>query len=122
MAGSLRLSGYKQFLKAADRAGKDAKREVRAAFRDVGDVVRIAAERDFARYDARTAAGFKVRVRQRGVAVEQSLRKTTGLRPDFGALQMRKALLPALDDNAGVVEARMEKALDRVADDFERGF
>ncbi len=68
----------------------------------------------------KSAAGYRVRVRQRGVAVEQSLRKTTGTRSDFGELQMRQALLPALEANEDRVESAMEAAIDTVADHFER--
>ena len=60
------------------------------------------------------AAGYKVRVRQSGVAVQQSLRKTTGKRPDYGALQMRRALLPALDANEAETMQKVEAALDDV--------
>jgi hypothetical protein len=45
------------------------------------------------------------------VFIGQRLRKTTGLRPDYGDLQMRKALIPArtekLDDAADIVEAKV---------------
>jgi hypothetical protein len=53
-----------------------------------------------------------VRVRQRGVAVEQSRRRTTGLRPDFGVLQMQRALLPALDTKQSEVVDKVEQLLD----------
>jgi hypothetical protein len=62
------------------------------------------------------AAGIKVIVRQRGVSVEQTLRRTTGLRRDFGEVQMRDALLPALDDNIGTIERRTEEFLDSLLD------
>ena len=59
--------------------------EVRQALRDVGDVVRHDAQSSFASVNARSAAGFKTRVSQRGIAVEQSIRKTTGDHPEYGA-------------------------------------
>jgi uncharacterized protein with von Willebrand factor type A (vWA) domain len=62
------------------------------------------------------AAGIKVIVRQRGVSVEQTLGRTTGRRPDFAGLQMREALLPALDDNIGAIERRTEEFLDGLLD------
>lgn len=117
---TLRVKGYREFLRAADHAGKETKREVRNTFRAVGEIVRAAATQRFDKYDATTAAGYRVRVRQRGVAVDQSLRKTTGLRPDFGALQMRKALVPALEEKETDVGAEMERAIDKVADHFDR--
>lgn len=114
------VKGYREFLRATDHAGPEAKSAVRGTFRNVGEIVRRSAERKFARYSARSAAGYRTVVRVRGVAVEQSLRKTTGKRPDWGAVQMKDALLPALEQNERRVEKAFEAALDRVADHFEQ--
>jgi hypothetical protein len=114
------VRGYREFLRATARSTAETKRAVRGALREVGEVVKVDATRRFERFDARSAAGYRVRVRQRGVAVEQSLRKTTGKHPEFGALQMRKALLPALVSKEREVERGFEKAIDKVADTFER--
>lgn len=108
------------FLKASARAERDVNRETRAALRDVGEVARRDSSRRFAPINARSAAGYKTRVRQKGIAVEQSLRKTTGKHPEYGALQMRKALLPALMSNQDELERELERAIDRIADRFER--
>lgn len=121
MAGeTVRVRGYREFVRAARRAEKESRTEVRAALREVAEPVRREAIRRFSLIDGRSAAGYKVAVRQRGVAVVQSKRKTTGKRPDYGSLQMRKALLPALASNAREVERRTEKALDRIANHFDR--
>jgi hypothetical protein len=60
-------------------------------------------------------------VRQRGIAVEQSRRRTTGKRPDFGALQMTRALMPSLDEHEAETMQELERAMDEVADIFDRG-
>lgn len=121
MAGEvLRVRGYRELLRACQRAEKGTRTEVRRSFRQVGEIVRGDAAEDFSKYSAKSAAGFKVRVRQRGVAVEQSLRKTTGKHPEWGALQMTKALLPARARDEAKVEAEFERALDRVARIFEK--
>ena len=49
------------------------------------------------------------------VFVEQSARKKTGLRPDFGALQMSSALEPALEENVEGIRGDVEDTLDRYA-------
>lgn len=113
------VKGYREFLRATDHAGREAKAAVRGTFRNVGEIVRRSAEGKFARYSPRSAAGYRTVVRVRGVAVEQSLRKTTGKRPDWGAVQMKDALLPALEQNERRVEKAFEAALERVADHFE---
>ena len=113
------VKGYKEFLRAAKDAGTATNHEVRAAFRRSGEIVRQDAATRLAKYSTVSAAGLKVRVRQRGVAVEQSLRKTTGFHPQYGSLQMRKSLLPALASKEPEVEAEFEKALDEVKRVFE---
>ena len=108
------IRGYQPLLKAAAAAGRETRKEVRDAFRVSGEIVRADAARDLSAYSAKSAAGLKVRVRQRGVAVEQSLRKTTGRHAKYGVLQMH-ILLDELEKNEGAVEAEVEKALDKVA-------
>lgn len=107
-------------LRACDRSGAATKREVRQALAASGEIVRADGAQRMAQYDSKSGAGFRVSVRTTGVSVRQSLRKTTGKRPDFGALQMRRALLPALASKTGAVEHELEHALDRIADTFER--
>jgi hypothetical protein len=118
--GTLAVNGYRELLRAFQRADSDSRKELRSALKDVGEVVRRDATGLFSPVDPRSAAGYKTRVRQRGVAVEQSLRRTTGRHPEYGALQMRSALVPALTDNVDQVERQLERALDRVADHFNR--
>lgn len=103
-------------LKTADRATKAA---VRADLRLVGESVRVDQVRQMSAIDSRSAAGYKTRVRQRGVVVEQSLRKTTGKHPEYGAMQMR-LLLRALAANADKTRQAMEQAMDRIAARFNR--
>ena len=116
---SIEVKGWKELIRASRQVEPNTRREMRRAFREVGELVRSDAAARFSPIDARSAAGYKVRVRQRGVAVQQSLRKTTGKRPDYGALQMRRALLPALTANEAETEQRIEDALDRVIEIWE---
>lgn len=82
--------------------------------------MRASGERRFSRYDSGSASGYRTYVRRSGmISVEQSRRKTTGKRPDYGALQMRKALVPALDEHSDDVVRETEAAMDDVADIFE---
>lgn len=93
-------AGLTDLVRSLHELGGEVERGVKDELRRVGEVVRADADQRFAKYSEKTAAGFRVRVRAAGlVQVEQSLRKTTGRRPDFGARQMTKALLPAADEN-----------------------
>ena len=88
--------------------------ELKEALRDSGGMVRDEAAQLFGRYSEKTAAGYRVYVRARGVSVEQSLRKTTGKRPDWGRIQMKDALIPALDEKTDAVRERVVAAIDAV--------
>jgi hypothetical protein len=114
----LRVEGYREFMRATARADSDLKRYVRSTLRDVGEIVRLEAAARFAPVDIRSATGYRTSVTQRGVAVYQSIPKVTGNRPDYGRLQMRRALLPAAYSNRERVEQKMEEAIDKVATQF----
>ena len=119
--GEVVVRGYKEFLRACNHADKATKKEVRLILKDVGNVVRRDAASRFSAVSTKTAAGYRTVVRQRGVSVEQSLRKTTGLHPEYGSRQMRQALLPALHENEERLRLEMEHAVDLIADVFEYG-
>jgi hypothetical protein len=116
------VRGYKELAKASLLADRALRKQMRDTFRAVGEPVRSEAAIRFSTIDARSAAGYRTRVRQRGVIVEQSLRKTTGKHPEYGALQMRRALLPALAANEPETMRRMEHAVDEVCDLWERSY
>lgn len=120
MAQGVRVKGYRELMRAAARADKETKKKVRETFRRVGDLVKVDARSKFGRYDARSAAGFRTVVRQRGVTVEQRYGRTTGDHPNFGALQMREALIPALDEKDSEIGREFQRAIDEVADHFDR--
>jgi hypothetical protein len=120
-AATVRVTNYRETMRALARSDAASRKAVRAEFRHVGDLVKQDAAQRFSRYDAKSAAGYRTRVRQRGIAVEQSLRRTTGRHPEFGALQMRRALVPALESNEEGTVRALEEALDRVCDRFNTG-
>lgn len=62
--------------------------------------------------DRRTAMGFVPSVRGPQAKVKQRIGPTTGLRGDFGALQMRTALLPALYRKRGEALALYETSFE----------
>jgi hypothetical protein len=102
------LSEFQRSLKSADKA---TKKKVRERLKKVGDIVREDAQGKFSAVDVRSASRYRVRVRARGISVEQSLRKTTGKHPTYGALQMRRALVPALEENVEKTVAELEAAM-----------
>lgn len=114
---TIRVRGLREFIRATDHAGKETKREVRHAFREIGDLVKVDWQGRFPERNAKSAAGLRTIVRQRGVSVEQTLRKTTGQHPEFGAWQMRRggAALTAEEQN---VDRKLEHTIDTLVDHF----
>ena len=130
------VKNYREFLRACDLAGKETRKAMRAELRLAGGLVRDDAQVKFSRYGtagagqlnfggsrashADSAAGYRVRVRQRGVEVEQSLRKTTGKHPEYGSAQMRHGLIPAAKAKEPEFVAGVEAAISVICDRFER--
>lgn len=115
MAGTVRVKGLRELQRDFRKMSKDLTRELRSELKEVGNIVRDESRQRFSDIDARSAGGYRTVVRARGVAVEQRLGRTTGLRPDYGALQMRHALMPALDAKQGEVVDRLDRMLDKLA-------
>lgn len=117
-AATTRVHGYREFQSAIRRADKETKKVVRDAGRASGEVVRRDWSNRLVFIDARSAAGLRTRVRTRGVSVEQSIRRTTGQRPDYGALQMRRGVA-SLEENEREVVRTYEAGMDDVCDHFD---
>lgn len=118
--GELVVKGYREFLRATARADRDIKRMVRRELKEAGEEVRREAVRRFTSESRYTAENFRTVVRVRGVSVEQRLRKVDGQHPQWGALQMTKALIPARSAKYAEILAGFDRATDRIADAFER--
>jgi hypothetical protein len=118
---SLKVKNLRQLHRALKNVDDDLKRELEQELRAAGDIVALDAQQRFSVIDVGSAAGIRSRVKGFGrVVVEQQRRKRTGERPDFGALQMRRALLPARAANEDRVLESVEGMLDRIG--REAGF
>jgi hypothetical protein len=116
---TVRVKGLRDFMRATTKAERETKKAVRDKLKEAGDIIRQDASERFSSISVKSAAGLRTRARMGSVFVEQSLRKTTGLRPDFARLQMRRGLEPALEAKSDEVERRLEKAMDELADIVE---
>ena len=115
-AGPIRVRGLRALQRDFKKMSKDLSKSVDNELKEAGDVVAQEARSLFMHYDARSAVGFRPRVRGFGrVVVEQRRRRTTGKRGDYGSLQMQKALIPGLWHKADEVERVLERMLDRLA-------
>lgn len=117
---TVKVEGLRELIARGDTAiDKSKRRLVREGLRDAVQPVRAEASRLFNRYDPKSASNYKVVVRRTGaVAVEQRLRKTTGLHPEFSRLQMREALLPGFEHARPAVLENLQKQLDILGREF----
>jgi hypothetical protein len=113
--GTVRVHGLRALQRDFRRISKSLSKEVRDGLRKAADPVRVEAAALLAPISADSAAGYKIRVRQRGVALEQSRRRTTGLRPDYAKLQFARAMAPAVANKENEVVKGLEDALDDLA-------
>lgn len=116
----VRVKGYREFVRATNRAIPETKAAIHSALKAVGEPVREDAARRLAPYSQRSAQGLQVKVTTSSLKVQQGLRKTTGEHPEYGSLQMRKALLPARKANSLRTTEEFEKALDLMIAQFYR--
>lgn len=132
----LKVEGYTEFVRSLAKADKQTAREVRTRLRLVGEVVRAGGQSRFSNYGstsgdassyggtrashADSAEGYRVKVRTRGVDVEQTKRKTTGKHKEYGSAQMRHGLVPSLRANSPLLMRQMEAAMKDVTDIVNR--
>jgi hypothetical protein len=109
----------REFLRACERAEFDTSREMFLTFGRVGNIIRIGAVARTLPKHAPTAGGYQTRVQFKRVKVQQSESKTTGMHPEWGSWQMRKALLPAMWFNMGRIRREFERGTERVCRRFE---
>lgn len=113
-APGARLEGFTELLVKMRALPAAEQKALRAAYREAGQKIADDWSQRILGIQGNpvTAAGYRVYVRLRGVEVDQTERKTTGLRPDWGATQMTRGGIPALEDNRDEVVAQVEAAMD----------
>ena len=105
--------GLRQLNAALHRYDKALGKELDQSLLESGQLIAARAAGKFGAYDAKSAAGFRPRMRGFGkLVVEQRYRKTTGVHPEFGSLQMQKALLPARSEGYPLLVQGLEHTLD----------
>lgn len=119
---TVRIRGYDKLQRSIVEADKATKKEARASLREAAEVVRKPwAAEDLDRFGAKTAKGMRTVVRKRGVAVEQSLRKSTvesRRRPKFGKKQQEIGDRITAE-HAAELQREFDAAGQRIADRFD---
>jgi hypothetical protein len=107
---TIRVRGYRETARALQRVNKGAKAALYTGLKEAANPIAEDARSRLAGYTGMKTSTIRPRANLRGVYVTQGARKTTGLRPDFGSLQMRQGLLPALYSRQDDIVDRVETA------------
>jgi hypothetical protein len=113
MAGfTVRIQGLRECQRAFKAAEGDLDKEMRAELRKLGEIVVSAADAKGSRYNQ--IGPYKPVVTQSAVLVRQSKGTVTGKRGDFGSLQMRTVLVPALEEKHDEIVSGFDDVVDHV--------
>ncbi len=115
MAGAVRIKGLREVDKAFRDMDKDAAKDLRKSLVEAARPVAETAQGLLSRYRGASVRTIRPRAVARGAFVTQGAKKTTGLRGDFGVLQMRQVMEPALEQNEAKVMEGAERAMDALS-------
>lgn len=117
---TVRVEGLLELQRAFTKIGHEVAPEIRKGLLEAAQPVADSAREKISRFSGASLGTIQPKVLARGVYVYQNARKVTGLRGDYGALQMRVGLVPALDENTDAIVEKCELVLDRLG--YEAGF
>lgn len=111
-----RVDGLKELVNAYGGYRSDLAKEIRRELVQVGKPMEADARSRLSAYNSRSAGGIRIQARATGTMVlQQRYGRVTGKRPDWGALQMRKVLIPARAAHTAEIFDGFENMLDRLA-------
>lgn len=108
---AVKVKGYRECVRALQRVDKDTKKEMLGALKASAEPVAKDARSLLSRYQGASINTINPRAVTSGVYVTQRARKKTGKRPDFGSLQMRVGLIPALDKHEDDIVESVDHAI-----------
>lgn len=117
MAAALEYSGLRELIHALKEVDVHVIPAIKERLEEVGEVIRREAQHRFESIDRYSAQGFETRVRpgSEALVVVGTRLRSRGTNPDWGALLMTKALLPArsakFDEAAEILENRVGSLL-----------
>ena len=103
-------------MRALNKCEKGARDSWKDAFKKVAEPIAADVRSRLGRFEGASVSTVGPRVVTSGVFITQRKRKVTGLRGDFGSLQMRVGFLPSLEAHEDDVERAVERAFDDLAD------
>lgn len=115
MAGTVTVKGLREVDRAFRQTDKEASKALRAGMLEAARPIAASARDLISRYPGASVGTIRPRAAARGAFVTQGARKVSGLRGDFGALQMRR-LNEALDENHAEVLEKAGEIIDLLAE------
>jgi hypothetical protein len=112
VSAAVHVRGLRELDRSLGKVNRDAQKSVREGLKEAARPVVEAAKAKEGRWGGASIGTIGPRMVARGVFVTQRARKVTGLRGDFGALQMRQAFIPALEENEEEIVREVEHAID----------
>jgi hypothetical protein len=107
------VHGLRELQRDLKACEKDVRKEVQGSLKLAAVPVVEQARANLARFQGASLNTIRPKLTIGRVRVEQSARKVTGQRPDWGATQMVYGLIPALNERQGEVLHIMEDQLAR---------
>lgn len=116
-SSTVRVEGARQLERALRATDRDTLKALRRELREAGKIVATDARSRLAKIDSKSAMGIRPRTRS-GLTVyaEQTRRRVTGKRGDWGDKVMKRALLPAKASKRDEVKEAIDKALARATE------
>jgi hypothetical protein len=111
-APKVRVEGLQAVYRGLAAIDRDAYKELRLSLIAAAEPVAASARDKISRYQGASLGTIKPRASVRGAFVTQRAKKVTGKRPDFGALQMTRGMIPALDEHEDEIHAAAEAVQD----------
>jgi hypothetical protein len=105
------VKGYREVLRALNAVDQGTRTAVLAGLMKAAEPVTQDARARLRGYPGLSVESIMPRAVARGVYITQKHGRTTGTRPDFGALQMRVGLIPAATDGKDEFTDRVDDAL-----------
>lgn len=112
---TIKVEGLREWQRDVGKAEKETKEKTREGLQRAAEPVLQDWRRQLEPIHDVSASKLKIRVRQAGVFILQTARKTTGDRPDFAALQVAQGER-ALDAKADEAERELEESINELAD------
>ena len=116
--GGVEVKGMRALDRNLGIFDKNARKELRKQLKAIAEPIAVDVRHGVERFGARTVEGVQAGARTGMAVVRQRAKKTTGLRPDFGTLQMDVAFLPALKKNEPAAIRSIEDMLENLASIF----